>query len=68
MNKISPRIARWLGALALCSLFACAPESSRAAESDWKVGMARVKITPPYPVWMSGYASRDKPFQSVDNY
>jgi len=36
-----------------------------AAESGWKVGLARTKITPPYPVRMSGYSSRDKPFEGV---
>src|SRR4029453_14671139 len=34
-------------------------------ETDWKVGLARVKITPEQPVWMAGYASRDRPFASV---
>src|SRR5437868_10425086 len=34
-------------------------------EPDWKVGLARVKITPPQPVFMAGYASRNKPYESV---
>lgn len=29
----------------------------------WKAGVARVAITPPKPMWMSGYAGRDKPAQ-----
>ena len=36
-----------------------------AQEADWKVGLARVKITPEQPVFMAGYASRDRPFASV---
>src|SRR5687767_9110668 len=36
-----------------------------AQEVPWKVGLARVKITPEQPVWMAGYASRNKPFESV---
>jgi hypothetical protein len=36
-----------------------------AQEADWKVGLARVKITPEQPVWMAGYASRDRPYESV---
>src|SRR5262245_14769188 len=36
-----------------------------AQETDWKVGMARVKITPPQPVHMAGYAARNKPYESV---
>jgi hypothetical protein len=29
-----------------------------AAEPSWRVGVARVKITPEEPLWMAGYASR----------
>jgi neutral ceramidase len=36
------------------------------AESDWKVGLANVKITPEKPVPMAGYASRTKPFEKVE--
>jgi hypothetical protein len=34
---------------------------------DWKVGLAAVKITPEEPVPMSGYASRTKPFEGVND-
>jgi hypothetical protein len=37
------------------------------AEPEWKVGLARVKITPDKPVFLSGYASRNKPFEKVEN-
>lgn len=33
--------------------------------SGWKAGVASVKITPTEPIWMGGYASRTKPFESV---
>jgi hypothetical protein len=36
-----------------------------AAEPDWKVGLAQVKITPERPVPMSGYASRNKLSEKV---
>ena len=36
-------------------------------EDDWKVGLASVKITPDDPVQMSGYASRTKPFERVND-
>src|SRR5436853_7721894 len=36
-----------------------------AAEPAWKVGLARVKITPERPVFLAGYASRDRPFDRV---
>lgn len=36
-----------------------------AAEPEWKVGLAQVKITPEQPVFLSGYASRNKPYEKV---
>ena len=51
-------IARTLLALALLA----AP-----ADDGWKVGLASVKITPDEPVQMSGYASRTKPFERVND-
>ena len=32
-----------------------------AADPVWKVGTARIKITPQKPLWMAGFASRDRP-------
>jgi hypothetical protein len=37
-----------------------------AAEPDWKIGLAQVKITPERPVFLAGYASRNKPFSKVE--
>ena len=51
----------WLVAFLLPVLIA--PLSARAAE--WKAGVARVKITPRQPMWMSGYASRDRPAEGT---
>jgi hypothetical protein len=39
--------------------------SAPAADPEWKVGLAQVKITPERPVLMSGYAGRTKPFEKV---
>jgi hypothetical protein len=39
---------------------------SHAAESEWKAGLANVRITPDKPVPMAGYASRTKPFENVE--
>jgi hypothetical protein len=33
--------------------------------SDWKAGVARLKITPEKPIFLSGYASRKKPSEGV---
>jgi neutral ceramidase len=38
---------------------------ARAADAEWKVGLAEVKITPERPVPMSGYASRNKLSEQV---
>lgn len=37
-----------------------------AAEGEWKVGLAAIKITPETPVPMAGYASRVKPYERVE--
>jgi hypothetical protein len=48
----------------LLGLLSCA--AAPAADADWKVGLAEVKITPERPVFLSGYASRNKPFTRVE--
>lgn len=35
------------------------------AQAGWKAGLAKVKITPQKPIWLSGYAGRDKPAEGV---
>src|SRR5688572_8864110 len=32
-----------------------------AAESPWRVGVARINISPELPIWLSGYAARNRP-------
>jgi hypothetical protein len=41
------------------------PARAGAGEPDWKVGLAQVKITPEQPLFLSGYASRNRPFDKV---
>src|SRR5665213_2735854 len=33
--------------------------------SEWQAGAAKVKITPDKPMWMSGYAARNKPAEGT---
>jgi hypothetical protein len=33
--------------------------------ADFEAGVGRVKITPPTPFWMSGYAARTHPSEGV---
>jgi neutral ceramidase len=47
----------------LVLLWACRFVS--AADAEWKVGLAEVKITPERPVLMAGYANRTRPFEKV---
>src|SRR5436190_3492099 len=35
--------------------------AAEAADETWKAGVAKVNITPEQPMWMAGYAARDKP-------
>jgi len=58
MTRVAFLVALVIGIVAL------AASSVQAQEADWKVGLARVKITPPQPVHMAGYASRNKPYES----
>src|SRR2546425_346598 len=37
-----------------------------ADDAQWSVGIASVRITPPKPVPLAGYAARTKPFEKVD--
>lgn len=51
----------------VCFLFVSvvlmASASSLSADDTWQAGVATKIITPPQFMWMSGYASRDKPAQ-----
>jgi hypothetical protein len=47
------------------ALFLLAAGPARAAEREWKVGLARVKITPEQPVYLEGYAERNHPYERV---
>lgn len=44
---------------------AAAADAPASFKSDWKVGVARVKITPEQSMWMAGYAARKKPSEGV---
>lgn len=61
MNAPSPRLPRLLAGLIaiLASLIAA------AADPTWSVGVAKVDVTPDYPVRLSGYGNRRAEFESV---
>ncbi|HEV3262072.1 MAG TPA: neutral/alkaline non-lysosomal ceramidase N-terminal domain-containing protein [Gemmataceae bacterium] len=55
---------RWMCCIAFLAVLAVVPRAG-AGEPEWKVGLARVKITPERPVFLEGYAERNKPFDKV---
>ncbi len=46
-------------------LFLVAACTLHAAETTWKAGAAKAVITPKEPLWMAGYASRNKPAEGT---
>ena len=54
----------WIGWLVLVGLVAGLAWAAEEAP-EWRVGLARVKITPEGPIWMAGYAARNKPSEGV---
>ena len=52
--------------LALCTglLSAGSPAHAEAVKT-WRAGVAKVRITPEKPMWMSGYANRTKPAEGT---
>ena len=63
-HRTTDRLRRW-GWAAITGLAILLSGPAPAAEPDWKVGLAQVKITPEWPVPMSGYASRNKLSEGV---
>jgi hypothetical protein len=59
-------MSRWIVGIVV-GLLSVWTGSGSAAEAEWKVGLARVKITPSQPLFMEGYASRNRPFDQVES-
>jgi len=36
-----------------------------SAKDSWQVGIATARITPKEPIWMAGYADRDRPVETT---
>jgi hypothetical protein len=51
--------------LALFLFTVVSGEAACAEETDWKIGLAKVKITPTVSVFMAGYQQRDHPSEKV---
>src|SRR5262245_30320208 len=61
MNRIAQILT------AFCCALAIANPIALAQETDWKVGVARVKVTPPQPVFMAGFEARNKPYEAIQD-
>ena len=64
------RTSRWIPLFAAAVLVVAAFSGSTGAagaEADWRVGLAQVSITPEDPVWLYGYAGKNRfrPFDGV---
>jgi len=70
------RFATWIGSLVAVAVagWSLAPQvrgqapaatTAAAAPYAWKVGLAKVDVTPKASMWMAGYASRKKPSEGV---
>ncbi|MEK7409490.1 MAG: neutral/alkaline non-lysosomal ceramidase N-terminal domain-containing protein, partial [Acidobacteriota bacterium] len=46
-------------------IFAVVLAAASLAAADFKAGVARVRITPEQPIWLSGYASRNHPSEGA---
>lgn len=65
---MNPRSFFHLSALAALtlSLITAAPILRAAEGFAWKAGVARANVTPDKPIWMAGYAARNKPAEGKD--
>ena len=39
--------------------------AAESVDAGWKAGVAKAKITPEQPLWLSGYGSRDRPSEGT---
>jgi hypothetical protein len=51
--------------IVVAMILGAVPAGPATASGVWKAGVARVKITPEQPMWMSGYASRTRPAEGT---
>jgi hypothetical protein len=64
-HQTADRIWRWEWVAVTGLAVLLGSRGAPAAEPDWRVGLAQVKITPERPVPMSGYAGRTKLSEKV---
>jgi hypothetical protein len=68
MSGLFPRLApslRSVAAVAAILILTADHAAARPPDADWKAGVATTVITPDGPIWMAGYAARNKPSEGV---
>ncbi len=61
-SRFQPRAFMVRAAIAIALLISVTGQTNaQAADADWKAGTATAVITPDGPIWMAGYAGRNKP-------
>jgi neutral ceramidase len=54
--------------LLVCMMWSVTRLGATASAQDFKVGVARVDITPDGPIWLTGYGNRNKPSEGVEQH
>jgi len=61
MRTLNPAMRRVGCVVLILAVRVCAAAGANEAAMPWKAGIATVVITPEQPMWMAGYAARNKP-------
>jgi hypothetical protein len=69
-----PRLVRFVVLVSIVPLLCSGPvrvadaqESAKVPETPWRAGFARRDITPQQPLFLAGYASRNRPFDHIES-
>jgi neutral ceramidase len=65
ITRLKPSLSFWL--LCLIALIFSTCYANEGQQPVWKAGAASIVITPSEPMWMAGYAARDKPSEGKIN-
>ena len=56
----------WIFVLSILSISnSDASNSFYGCDTGWRVGVAKVMITPEFPIWMAGYSARNRPSEGT---
>jgi neutral ceramidase len=64
MKEAQAMMGRSIGSVMIALILVISGAAEPNAATLWKAGVAKVNISPELPIWLSGYASRNKPANS----